>query len=169
MSRYYPSYQYHIDDHEVFEALDRFGTAATRFLVMGVGDVVQFVTATATSSKYMMTTPGGGANKRLGMRTTRLARSIIGAAFFGVIGETGKVAPGSFDSIRELTINGNTITAKIGTLVPYAATHEFGRGGFPKRAYLTPALMEAENGIAQQFFEQRLKQLEKHLSRGGGE
>ncbi len=107
---------------------------------------------------------GTAGSDKLNIRSSRLARSLIGGFSFagGGMGEQ--------ESIREIKREGNTIVGYYGSKVPYAAIHEYGGtikaknapylvfklGPFwykkkqvtiPARPYLNPALKDAQPEI----------------------
>lgn len=87
-------------------------------------------------------------SSKLGIRTTRLSRSILGQEHFDFGNE----------SIRRLEWKGiNQFKAEligtIGSSVPYAAVHEYGYKTTPPRPYLNPALQKSEKEIDSHFIE----------------
>ena len=75
------------------------------------------------TSKYMRATPISRRSRLdmgpLRIQTTRLARSLTGAEFFGA----GR------EAISEIEVRGNKLVLTKGSRTPYAAVHEYGHRG----------------------------------------
>ncbi len=148
-------YRYIVDDRDLIRSLDQFKSKAARYIHLALNDSLTEIGETAVG-QFMRPTPGPH-DGILGMRTTRLMRSIKGS--FSFAGGAG----GSREGIREIKVNsGSNFSARIGSRVPYAAAHEFGYPprNLPARPYLRPALNASKDNIIK-FFDLRIQQLIK--------
>lgn len=98
---------------------------------------------------------GPKSTDKLGIRTSRLSRSLSSAQTF-----TGNTASGEDEGIRRVLRRGNTFIGEFGSTVPYAAIHEYGGiinhpGGWtinmPARPYLQPAVEDKRDEIITLF------------------
>ncbi len=148
-------YRYIVDDSDMIKALDRFKSKAAKYIHLALNDSLTEVGETAVGA-FMRTTPGPH-DGILGMRTTRLMRSIKGTFSFA------GGASGEKEGIREINVSSvGDFSAKLGSRVPYAAAHEFGYPprNLPARPYLNPALNASKDNILM-IFNKRLEQLIK--------
>ncbi len=142
-----------VDDRQVMRTFRRFNSILPEQLRLSLISAMELIGQHSVSSymqrkevvdmefgkipKIALRSPG----EKLGIRTTRLMRSI-----------TGKEGPRGAEYIRRILMDGVDVVAEMGSKVPYAAIHEKGgatkRGGRMRaRPYLEPAAKDKETEI----------------------
>jgi len=142
-----------VDQKDMIRMFRRLQTISPEMVRIGLIESMEHVGLKAVS-KYMKvrsvvdaatgrTGKRKSAGEKLGVVTSRLARSIL-----------GKESTHGQESIRRIVFDGKDMIAEIGSKVPYAAIHEYGgKAGrnksvrIPQRAYLNPAIDDSDTAI----------------------
>lgn len=159
-------YRYNVNDAAAKRRFELMKKLSRKHIELALTDSMNHIGLTAVSD-FMVPSPGPHGS-RLGIRTSRLSRSLIAAPSFA------GGASGAREQIRRINISRDNFKAEFGTEVPYGAIHEFGgtirtrhaRIGMPARPYLNPAL-QASEGKVEEFFQQRMTQLVNEVNASG--
>lgn len=127
---------YNIKDEDVRKAFRKFQKSRARFVLLALMDSMREVGLTAVGDfmeprSFDFDTGGFGAKStnKLGIRTSRLSRSILDAVEFAT-NPTG----GTRESIRKIVVRNRSFLGRFGSKVPYARIHEEGGTIRPKSA-----------------------------------